>query len=667
MRAAAGLGCALVVMLMTPTSTVAGASKLPRLTVPPSPAAVTEPAEPPKLDARAIEAWVDARVLPAMKQSGAPGMVVVIVRREGVVLSKGYGVANIASGTPVLADRTLFDIASIGKSMTAVVTETLIDQGRLDLDQDANQYLKSARVTGPKVTLRMLLGHRGGFDNDLTGLFSPIDGDVGMSRGELDRRLKPVFKPDSQTGYDNQGYGLIGLILRDVTREPLNQLYRERLFGPAGMTSAVQGQPPDGKARIARCYVPRGPGKVRECPFWLYREALRGAGGVLATGDDMGRYMRMLLGGGTVDGQQVLSPRAFADLTDFSDYRFNPGLPGFARSFTQFESFRGLEYAHGGEMPGFTSILQIYPDADIGIFVSVMGGQLGSFDSKPTNLPQAMADFQIDPQARKAFFKLRSLNDDFAEQFIPAAWPRRSEGPAAWKSAAPDRIDPYLGRYVLTITGRTQSIGARLLGLLSAPTLTVVREGSSGISVVGLGPYRHIGPDLYEDPKGRRIAFATLPGGRFMAVHLSPAQFRKTNWIDTPTWTLPLIGLALLIILTGTIQLRPGAPQRLRRLAIFSLGGLALAVVGVLAEWQWGVALAVVKGDVFAPAVWRLALHIGAVLLVWTSAAFFFACEPRLGRIGAAHGALIALADLSVVIVLLFWRLLAAFPPWISW
>jgi CubicO group peptidase (beta-lactamase class C family) len=625
----------------------------------------SSPASPPKLDPKQIEAWVDARVAPALKQSGVPGMVVVVVRHDQVLLSKGYGVSDLATGAPVRSDRTLFDTASIGKSMTAVVTEQLVDEGRLNLDADVNHYLKSGHIRGPRVTLRMLLGHRGGFDDDLTGLFVPFNGKTDVSRGEFDRRLRPVFKPDSQMGYDNVGYGVIGLVLRDVTGEPFDQLYRERLFAPAGMTSAAQGRPADGAARLARCYVPRGPGKVRPCEFWLYRDALRGAGGVSASGDDMAHYMRMLLGGGAIDGKRVLSPRAFADLTNFSDYRFNAGLPGFARSFTQFESFRGVEYAHGGEMPGFNSIMKIYPDADVGIFISVMGGQVGSFDLTPSRFSQAMDDAKIDPPARKALFALETLNDDLAEQFIPATWPRRSEGPAAFQSTAPDRIEPYLGRYVLTNATRSRSLLVRLRGMLGG--VVVTSAGPSAIKVMGLGPYRHVGPNLYEDAKGRRIAFLTAPAGRFMAMHLTPAQFRKTDWLDTPGWSVPLLALAILVLLTSLIQLRPRAPARLSRMTLFSLGGFALVVAGVWAECEWGVALAVVKGDMILSTAWRLGLDAGAALLLWAAVAFFLKRNAPIGRVSYAHGVLVALADVAIVVVLLAWRVLGAFPPWISW
>ena len=209
---------------------------------------------PPALDSARVQTWMDAQVLPALRLSGVPGAVVVIVRHDAVIFSKGYGLADIRRAVP-LTDATLLDIASIGKSMTALIASQLIDEGVLKLDEDVNHYLKSAQVTGPKVTLRMLLGHRGGFDADLTGLFVPLDGDTSMAPGELDRRLRPIGAPGWVTGYDNQGYGLIGLVLRDITGKPLAELYRERLFNPAGMATAVQGRPADGDARLAGCHV----------------------------------------------------------------------------------------------------------------------------------------------------------------------------------------------------------------------------------------------------------------------------------------------------------------------------------------------------------------------------------------------------------------------------
>ena len=236
------------------------------------------PPAPPALDSARVETWVDAQVLPALRLSGVPGAVVVIVRHDAVIFSKGYGLADAQRAVPLRADATLLDIASIGKSMTALIASQLIDEGVLKLDEDVNHYLKSAQVTGPKVTLRMLFGHRGGFDADLTGLFVPLDGDTSMAPGELGRRLRPIGAPGWVTGYDNQGYGLIGLVLADITGKPLAELYRERLFDPAGMATAVQGRPADGDTRLAGCHVVRGSRCGHAMPLLALPRGITGSG-----------------------------------------------------------------------------------------------------------------------------------------------------------------------------------------------------------------------------------------------------------------------------------------------------------------------------------------------------------------------------------------------------
>jgi CubicO group peptidase (beta-lactamase class C family) len=619
------------------------------------------------LDPRAVERWVDEQVEPALKTSGIPGAVVVVVQRTGVVLNKGYGLADVAGKTPVNAAVTLFQTASIGKTMTAIVTTQLLEEGVLDLDEDVNRYLKSARVSGPKVTLRMLLGHRGGFDDDITALLVPFDRDIRIPNPELNRRLRPLVPPGYATAYDNQGYGVIGLVLRDVTGKPIPQLYRERLFEPAGMTGAVHGRPADGEARLARCYTVQGPGALQECEYWLYRDGLMGAGGVAASGADMARYLRLLLNGGSLDGRTVLSASAFADLTDFDHYRFHPGMPGLGLTFVQFEEFRGLEYAHSGSIPGFSSMMKIYADADVGIFVCFLGGQPGAFDLTVSNVVRSLRQISVRPEAKPGFDTMRQLTDTFAERFIPAGEPRSSESNTAAATPTAEEIDAFLGDYVIA-SNHSRTFIARVAGW--AGLVRLERASGDRLRIGGfseLGDYRRVGPLLYENPTGDRLALAELPIGRAMAIGSSGGVFLKTNPIESPSWALPVFAIALLLLLTAFVQLRRGAPTHLRRLAKSSLLGVALVLGGLLAEWQWGVTLGIVDGAVLRPAIWRLALHVGAALLIWQSVRFLRVHGATIGRVSFLHGVVLTAASGALVGVILAWRVLGAFPPYFSW
>ncbi|MEZ4585181.1 MAG: serine hydrolase domain-containing protein [Gemmatimonadales bacterium] len=614
-------------------------------------------------------AWADSLVIepPALATSGSPGALLVVVRRDGVVVNRAYGLADVAAGRPASATETLFQLASIGKTMTAAIAAQLIDEGVLDPDVDVNRYLRTARVHGDTVTARMLLTHRGGFDDDITGLFARFDGEVAVPRAELDRRLRPLVTPGVATAYDNQGFGVLGLLLRDLTGKSIPELFRERLFEPAGMTHAVQGRPADGMARLARCYTVQGPGAVQECEYWLYRDAMMGAGGVAASGSDMAAYLRMMLGGGSVDGRTVLSPSAFADLTDFEHYRFHPGMPGGGYAWIQFEERRGLEYAHSGSMPGFSSMLKIYADADVAILFVFLGGQPGAFDLTVSGIARAIEEVSLQPEAKPGFATLRQITDAFAERFIPAGQPRSSERPGYLAQPDGEPIDPYLGTYEIG-TNHSRSFFARFAGWGGLVRLERDEGGRLGLAGwPALGQYHQVGSLLYENDRGDRLALANLATGRYLAIGLSGGVFKRGGWLASPGWSLPLFALALLLALTALLQLRRGAGPALRGLARLTLLGLVLTLAGLLAEWQWGITLGIGRGSLLWPALWRLALHLGALALVWAALRYFRHRLKLAGWLGRLHGAVIALSGLSIVAALAVWRVLFAFPPYLSW
>jgi hypothetical protein len=265
---------------------------------------------------------------------------------------------------------------------------------------------------------------------------------------------------------------------------------------------------------------------------------------------------------------------------------------------------------------------------------------------------------------------LRTLAERFADEFIPAVWPRSSTGTRATARTAPEDIEGFLGHYLAT-ENKTRSFALRVASWLGG--IDVIRVDGEHIGVVGFGAYRRVGPYLYEDAKGRRLAFADLPVGRFAAIGLSPSVFRKTNALESPVWTLPLMLAATLVVFSALAQLRRRAPLPLRRLAAFTVVGYLLVLAGLLLEWQYGVRLTVVDGAIILPALWRLGLHVGAILLLWSAATFMVIswggglADGPIRRASHIHGVLIAVSGVSVVAVLILWRVIAAFPPYVSW
>jgi hypothetical protein len=104
----------------------------------------------------------------------------------------------------------------------------------------------------------------------------------------------------------------------------------------------------------------------------------------------------------------------------------------------------------------------------------------------------------------------------------------------------------------------------------------------------------------------------------------------------------------------------------LRTLAKWELMGLGLVIVGLLAEWQWGITQAVGKGAILGPLLWRLALHAGVVLMAW-QAVVFLGRMRQAGRFGQVHGLILVAASLMIVVAVTLWRVIGAFPPYWTW
>jgi hypothetical protein len=310
-------------------------------------------------------------------------------------------------------------------------------------------------------------------------------------------------------------------------------------------------------------------------------------------------------------------------------------------------------------------MMKVYPDADLAIFVTFLGGTPPSFDLTVTNVFRSLRRVDVERPARPGFAVLNTLTDSFAVKFIPAGRPRSSESA---NRKIPDLslgLDEFLGRYELA-TNHSRSFVSRLAGWLGTITLERADSGIRLAQIPALGQYHEVGPLLYENATGERLALGKNAAGYLMAVGLSGGIFRKTNAFAAPGWTLLPFLASILILLTALIQLRKKAAPPLRALAKWELIGMLLVILGLLAEWQWGITLAIGRGAVVAPLVWRLILHAGFALLVWQSVRFF-GRVGQIGWVGRVHGIVIAAAGLMIAVSVALWRVIGSFPPYWTW
>src|SRR5580700_8690894 len=168
-----------------------------------------------------------------------PGVVVVVVTRDGPVFAGGYGFADIDARKPFDAETTLVRPGSISKLFTGIAAMQLVDAGKLDLDRDVNGYIDFAIPTpagGVAVTLRRLLTHRAGFEEHVKGLFSRDREPEPLGRWLRTNLPRRLFPNGDVEAYSNYGFALAGYIVERISGEPYAAYVQRHILDPLRMS-----------------------------------------------------------------------------------------------------------------------------------------------------------------------------------------------------------------------------------------------------------------------------------------------------------------------------------------------------------------------------------------------------------------------------------------------
>ena len=325
-----------------------------------------------------------ARVRGILNRHPAVGLAVGVVRNGRLEFFYGHGLADIASNTPVSED-TVFRIGSITKTFTAIAVLQLWEQGLVDLDVPANDYLRAYRLVPAKAahrpaTVRQLLTHTAGLPQLVypSRAFRPILGETVRFGQRLPTLaefyrggLHLVAEPGTRHTYSNHGFATLGQIVEDVSGEPLDRYFREHIFEPLGMADTDLLRSERVRSRLATGYALRsdGPHPVSDCDVVTV-----GAGSIYSTTTDMARYVSALLGGGANEHGSVLKPETLASMFA-PHYQPDPRLPGVGLAFFRGEVGGHLVVEHDGLVPGFSSQMSVAPDDGVGVVAFTNGAR----------------------------------------------------------------------------------------------------------------------------------------------------------------------------------------------------------------------------------------------------------------------------------------------------
>ncbi|MGH8282579.1 MAG: serine hydrolase [Gammaproteobacteria bacterium] len=353
--------------------------------------------------AAAPPADLDAYAALAMKTFGVPGMSIAIVEGNKIE-TRTYGVRRL--GSPARVDaHTTFPIGSNTKAFTSTALAILVDEGKLHWNDRVVDRLPGFRMydayASQNMTITDLLVHRSGLslgEGDL--MFVP---DTNRTRAELVhsvRYLKPATSFRKGFAYDNVLYAMAGQLLQAVSGQTWEAFVKQHIFEPLGMHDAVvdyQAQGPDHAAPHARISEAiRGMGPQTVLTSDGVSDPISPAGGICASADDMGRWLRVQLAQGDMgDGKRLFSAAQSKMLwTPVTVVPFRPApepiaatTPDFAEYALGFfiTDYRGHKIiTHEGGVLGALSEVVIIPDKHVAFAVMINsedgGAMLAVFD-----------------------------------------------------------------------------------------------------------------------------------------------------------------------------------------------------------------------------------------------------------------------------------------------
>lgn len=454
-----------------------------------APARTTAAEEPAHtLDATDLSAWLDGRVPYALKSGDIAGLVISVVKDGKVLLEKGYGVADVEAKVAMDPATTLVRPGSTSKLFTWTAVMQLVQQGKLDLDKNVNDYLdfKIDERFGKPITMRHLMNHRAGFEEGLKDLLSYIPEEAQSTERYLKEHPRPMlFAPGEVPAYSNYGVALAGYIVQRISGEPFEAYVERHILRPLGMLHSTFAQP---LPKNFPGYPSKGYRNGSGAPSAFEFVITAPAGSMTTTAADMSRFMLAHLGQGGLDGYQMLDP-ATTKLMHSPTESADPGFAVMAHGFFLASQNGRTVLGHGGDTIVFHTEMNLLPQEGVGIFFTYNSrGKDGAVYG-----------------ARKELF------DGFMDRYFPAAAATGKASPVL-ASAVAD-AQKIAGRY--QSSRRVEHGFLSVLYLLQQSVITANADGTiSAPDALGtVATYREVGPQLWRKVGGEQMLTLKEVGG----------------------------------------------------------------------------------------------------------------------------------------------------------
>lgn len=483
-----------------------------------------------KLDKEDVKKFVDDYFQTNMKKWNVPGVAVAVVKDNEELYKEGYGVSDIEKGNPVDPEKTTFPAASVSKLFTATAIMQLYQDGKLDLNENIQTYLKDIVIHNPykdAVTCQNLLTHTSGLDeqSELDG--GTLDKNAIKSQKQYFEKHIPcvITEPNTICKYSNIGFNLLGYTIEKVSGKSYEDYVTENILKPLDMRRS--------SVRIEDEFLASGyefnDGKYLKVP--LAYQYTSGSSGILSTVTDMEHFMIMHLNNGKYKNNTILDTKT-EQMIQKKQFSNNDVFDGMGEGFIR-ASRNGVQLLkHEGALPGYTTTMVLIPDQHFGIYVAT------------NSLSGMIFDFE----------------EAFLDHFFGTCNPTEEDNNSLFDDSK------YIGTY-RNYDGISESNISKIFASLdNSAQLKVTKTSNGKLKVMYYEMskemvetnliYKSDGIFIREDGKGY-ITFHKNNNGNidYAFNNISHQAYKKIGSMETMTTTIIVLLILLLVLLVSSIRI----------------------------------------------------------------------------------------------------------------
>ncbi len=390
-----------------------------------------------------VRNWIEFQV----RASQQPGCIVAIAHRGKVIAEYAFGHANLATGEK-LTPRHRFRIGSHSKSFTAAGIMKLREQGKLRLDDRVGQYVSGLNRQVAETTIAQVLSHSAGLvrDGTASGQFSDYRPFLSTEELIADLKSPPLIEPNTRFKYSNHGFGLIGLVIEAITKQPYRVWIEREIVGGAGLRETQPDMPLARGVPFARGHSPRLPvGRRLVIPGENRLNAITPAGGFVSTAADVARFFAQLSPHAT---RSVLSARSRREMTRGQWRNPQSSIEGYYGLGIMSGNLAGWDwFGHSGGLQGYISRTCVIPSCEVSVSIltNATDGWAGSWVDGALRILRAFADRGA-PKRRVRDWTGRWWTKWGAFDLVPMG--------SVVMVGNPHAINPFLDATEIGVTGR---------------------------------------------------------------------------------------------------------------------------------------------------------------------------------------------------------------------